>query len=135
VRPFALRSLPAAVAPQLAAKTVETVEPALEVPAVEAAPEPAVAAETVAAEPAVAPGPTAVAEPVVVAEPETAAEALAAVAEPAPAAEQTAIAKAAGKGSARAAVVPHPSSAPVETIDIAQAPKLVTPAASSKRRK
>ncbi|MGH8855112.1 MAG: hypothetical protein ACREWI_12640, partial [Telluria sp.] len=71
--------------------------------------------------------------PVAAAAPETAQEAIAAVAEPVPVAEPKTIAKAAGKGSARAAVFPHPAAAPVAGANRAVAPKSDTP--SSRRKK
>lgn len=75
-------------------------------------------------------------EPVVVAEPAPAPELLAA-AEPVPVAEPKAIAKAAGKGTARAGAVPHPAAAPVaaSATDEGAAPKIVMPQGAPKRKK
>ena len=83
--------------------------------------------------------PAAVSEPVVMAEAQPAADvsetaALAAV-EPAPVAEPKAIARAAGKGTARAAVAPHPAAAPVPALDPAEVAKVDVPSTSSKRKK
>jgi len=75
-----------------------------------------------------------VTEPVVVAEPAAAPEPLAAAAEPVPVAEPKAIAKAVGKGSARAAAVPHPAAAPLPEEGEAMA-KVELPQASSRRKK
>ena len=71
------------------------------------------------------------------AEPEPAVELIVTAAEaaPAPVAEPKAIAKAAGKGTARAAVVPHPSAAPVAALDEAEAPKIGLPPPSPRRKK
>ncbi|MFC0253344.1 phasin family protein [Massilia consociata] len=165
VQSYAVRSsVPAlAPAPQLADAAAETVAQAAEpvVAAQEAAVESAVIESRVvevAVEPVVAAAPVAdapadaaaaapaeaAAEPVVVAEPvpaavaEPAAAAAETIAEPAPVpvAEPKAIAKAVGKGTARAAAVPHPAAAPVEpTEGEALAAKIDVAAPSSKRRK
>lgn len=66
-------------------------------------------------------------EPAVVAEP------VEAIAEPAPVAPQKPIAKAAGNGEPKAAVVPHPAAAPVVAAEDAPAPKIEV--TRSKRRK
>ncbi|MEH6437925.1 phasin family protein [Massilia sp. DD77] len=69
-------------------------------------------------------------EPAVVAEP------IATVAEPAPVAAPNPIAKAAGKGAPKAAVAPHPLSAPVPETDTAALPKIEpAQAQGNKRRK
>lgn len=69
-------------------------------------------------------------EPAVVAETVDVAE------EPAPVAEPKPIAKAAGKGAPKAAVVPHPLSAPVPASDTVALPKIEpAPAQGGKRRK
>ena len=135
VRPYALR--PQGLSAPQPIETVEVVERGVaEVRSASAA-----AVESVveaAAHPAAAFAP--VSEPVVVAEPaaapEAATEALAA--EPVPVAEPKAIAKAVGKGAARAVAVPHPAAAPVAefaTDGGAQAPKLVPAPAVPKRKK
>lgn len=138
VRPHAVR--PQALSAPQAIETVEVVErgvaevQAATAAAVESIAEPAVQA----AHPVSAFAP--VTEPVVVADAsatlEAGTEALAA--EPVPVAEPSAIAKAAGKGAARAAAVPHPAAAPVAELAKdagAQAPKLVPAAAAPKRKK
>lgn len=143
VRPYAVR--PQALSAPQAIETVEVVErsvadvQAASAAAVESVLEAAVEAAPVAeAHPVSAFAP--VTEPVVVAEPaaapEAATEALAA--EPVPVAEPKAIAKAVGKGAARAAAIPHPAAAPVaelSTDEGAEAPKLVPAPAVSKRKK
>lgn len=143
VRPYAVR--PQALSAPQAIETVEVVErsvadvQAASAAAVESVVEAAVEAAPVAeAHPVSAFAP--VTEPVVVAEPaaapEAATEALAA--EPVPVAEPKAIAKAVGKGAARAAAIPHPAAAPVadlSTDEGAEAPKLVPAPAVSKRKK
>ncbi len=106
VRPFAVRAL--VQAPQQAVETVEHAPVAV----IDAAAAPA-----------------ATAEPVVAAEPEAAPEPLAALAEPVPVAETTAIAKAVGKGNARAAAIAHPAAAPVAVADEVEVPKLDLPKA------
>lgn len=109
---------------------------ASEAPAAPTASE-AVAAAVEAAAPVADVAPAA--EPVVVAEAQAAADVsdtaqLAAV-EPAPVAEPKAIAKAAGKGTARAAVAPHPAAAPVAALDAAEVAKVDVPPVSTKRKK
>ena len=69
-------------------------------------------------------------------EPAVVAETIAVVEEPAPVAEPKPIAKAAGKGAPKAAVVPHPLSAPVSASDAVELPKIEpAPAQGGKRRK
>ena len=69
-------------------------------------------------------------------EPAVGAETIAVVEEPAPVAEPKPIAKAAGKGAPKAAVVPHPLSAPVSASDAVELPKIEpAPAQGGKRRK
>ena len=69
-------------------------------------------------------------------EPAVVAESVEVVAEPAPVAEPKPIAKAAGKGAPKAAVVPHPLSAPVPESDAVELPKIEpAPAQGGKRRK
>lgn len=144
VRPYAVR--PQALSAPQAIETVDVVErsvadvQAASAAAVESVVEAAAQAAPVveAAHPVAAFAP--VAEPVVVAEPEAAPEAVteALAAEPVPVAEPKAIAKAAGKGAARAAAVPHPAAAPVAELaadEGAEAPKLVPAPAASKRKK
>ncbi|WP_051933083.1 phasin family protein [Massilia sp. BSC265] len=149
VRPYPLR--PQALSAPQAIETVEVIERSVADATASAAAAPVEAAAAAAsvveaaveAAPAVEAHPVAafapVSEPVVVAEPEAApaasTEALAA--EPVPVAEPKAIAKAVGKGAARAAAVPHPAAAPVAelaTDEGTEAPKLV-PAPASKRKK
>lgn len=129
-RPYALRPQALALAPQAAAETVEVVEQALAdtAPAIEAAAE--AVTENLAA---VVPAEAQLAEPVVVAESPATLDAL--VAEPAPVAEPKPIAKAAGKGSPRAAAAAHPAAAPVAELDAGEAPKVELPPASPKRKK
>ncbi|MEW6760271.1 MAG: phasin family protein [Pseudomonadota bacterium] len=119
IKPYAVRT------PVLSGANVETV--AFKAVAPAPAPEPVV---TVAAQ-------AAPSEPVVVAEPEPAVELIVTAAEPAPApvAEPKAIAKAAGKGTARAAVVPHPAAAPLAAVEETEAPKVELPPASPRRKK
>lgn len=112
------------------------------------APAPAPAAAAAAAEPAAPEAPAAQAvpeagasaepaEPVVVAEPEPAVELVVTATEaaPAPVAEPKAIAKAAGKGAPRAAVVPHPAAAPIAAEGDAELPKIEVPAPAPRRKK
>jgi len=69
-------------------------------------------------------------------EPAVVAETIDVVDEPAPVAEPKPIAKAAGKGVPKAAVVPHPLSAPVPGNDAVELPKIEpAPAQGGKRRK
>ncbi|MBQ5941295.1 phasin family protein [Massilia sp. AB1] len=69
-------------------------------------------------------------------EPAVVAETIDVVDEPAPVAEPKPIAKAAGKGVPKAAVVPHPLSAPVPENDAVELPKIEpAPAQGGKRRK
>lgn len=69
-------------------------------------------------------------------EPAVVAETIEVVDEPAPVAEPKPIAKAAGKGVPKAAVVPHPLSAPVPENDAVELPKIEpAPAQGGKRRK
>jgi phasin family protein len=69
-------------------------------------------------------------------EPAVVAETVDVVEEPAPVAEPKPIAKAAGKGAPKAAVVPHPLSAPVPASDTVEPPKIEpAPAQGGKRRK
>ena len=143
VRPYAVR--PQGLSAPQAIETVEVVErsvadvQAASAAAVESVLEAAVEAAPVAeAHPVSAFAP--VTEPVVVAEPAAAPEAAteAVAAEPVPVAEPKAIAKAVGKGAARAAAIPHPAAAPVaelSTDEGAEAPKLVPAPAVSKRKK
>lgn len=131
------------------AEAQQVVEPvvAAQAPVAEQA---AIASEPVGvAEPAVAEAPVmadtvVTAEPIIVAELEqaanvvsdaTAQEFAAEAVEPSPVAEPNAIAKAAGKGSPRAAVAQHPASAPVLDADNAERPKISVSNGSSKRRK
>lgn len=118
VKPYAVRT------PVLSGANVETVAFKAVVPAPE--PEPVAAAAAPEAS-----------EPLVVAEPEPAVELIVTAAEPAPApvAEPKAIAKAAGKGTARAAVVPHPAAAPVAALEETEAPKIELPPPSPRRKK
>lgn len=128
IKPHAVRT------PVLSGANVETVAfkavaPApAPVPASAPVPEPVVAAAVPEA---------AQSEPLVLAEPEPAVELIVTAAEaaPAPVAEPKAIAKAAGKGTARAAVVPHPAAAPVAARDEAEAPKIELPPTSPRRKK
>ncbi|WP_051306354.1 phasin family protein [Massilia alkalitolerans] len=144
VRPYAVR--PQGLSAPQAIETVEVIErgvadaEAASVAAVESVVEAAVEAAPAveAAHPVAAFAP--VSEPVVVAEPaaapEAATEALAA--EPVPAAEPKAIAKAVGKGAARAVAVPHPAAASMAELansEGSEAPKLVPAPAVSKRKK
>lgn len=110
-----------APAPTAAAAAAEPAVP--EAPAVQAVPEAAAGAEP--------------AEPVVVAEPEPAVELVVTATEaaPAPVAEPKAIAKAAGKGAPRAAVVPHPAAAPIAAEGDAELPKIEVPAPAPRRKK
>lgn len=125
-KPYAVRT------PVLSGASVETVAFKAVAPAPAPAPAPSPAPEPVmaAAAPEAAPS-----EPLVVAEPEPPVELIVTATEPAPApvTEPKAIAKAAGKGTARAAVVPHPAAAPVAAAEEAGAPKVELP--SSPRRK
>lgn len=120
LKPYAVRT------PVLSGANVETVA----FKAVAPAPAPEPVAE--AAAPEAAPS-----EPLVVAEPEPAVELIVTATEPTPApvAEQKAIAKAAGKGMARAATVPHPAAAPVAAFDQTEAPKIELPQSSPRRKK
>ena len=129
VRPYAVRA-------SLAGSNIETVA----FKAVPPAPAPAPSTlETAAPAPApvLAHAAAPAAEPVVVAEPEPAVELLvtAEQAAPVPVAEPKAIAKAAGKGNARAAAVPHPAAAPVEPGDTAEPPKVEVAPPSPRRKK
>jgi len=131
VRPYAVHT------PVLASANVETVAfravAPVPAPVPVPAPAPVEAPEPVAAAvPAAAP-----AEPVVVAEPEPAVELIVTAVESAPVleAEQKAIAKAAGKGTARAAAVPHPAAAPVAVFDEAEAPKVALAPPAPRRKK
>lgn len=143
VRPYAVR--PQALSAPQAIETVEVVERSVaEVQAESAAAVESVVEAAVEAAPAVEAHPVSafapVTEPVVVAEPAAAPEAAAQAltAEPVPVAEPKAIAKAVGKGAARAAAVPHPAAAPVAELaadEGAEAPKLVPAPAVSKRKK
>ena len=110
-----------APAPAAAAAAAEPAAP--EAPAAEAVPEAGASAES--------------AEPVVVAEPEPAVELIVTATEaaPAPVAEPKAIAKAAGKGAPRAAVVPHPAAAPIAAEGGAELPKIEVPAPAPRRKK
>lgn len=123
-RPYAVRT------PVLSGANVETVAFKAVAPAPAPAPSPAPEPVMAAAAPEAAPS-----EPLVVAEPEPPVELIVTATEPAPApvTEPKAIAKAAGKGTARAAVVPHPAAAPVAAAEEAGAPKVELP--SSPRRK
>lgn len=153
VRPYSVRPQALAMASRQAIQTVEVIErsvadtgAALEQAAAAPAQAPA-AAESIAeaaaqAAPAAdAPHPVAafapVTAPVVVAEAPAAPELLAAAPEPIPAAEPKAIAKAVGKGTARAAAAPHPAAAPLAALapEGADAPKADTPQVSSRRKK
>lgn len=144
IRPVTLRI------PAPAARTdIETVAFKAVAPAPQdAAPAPASAAAAAAAEPAVPEAPAAhavpeagasaePAEPVVVAEPEPAVELVVTATEaaPAPVAEPKAIAKAAGKGAPRAAVVPHPAAAPIAAEGDAELPKIEVPTPAPRRKK
>lgn len=124
IKPYAVRT------PVLSGANVETVafKAVAPVPAPAPVPEPVLAA----AAPEAAPS-----EPLVLAEPEPAVELIVTATEaaPAPVAEPKAIAKAAGKGTARAAVVPHPAAAPVAALDEAEAPKIELPPPSPRRKK
>lgn len=124
IKPYAVRT------PVLSGTNVETVafKAVAPVPAPAPVPEPVLAA----AAPEAAPS-----EPLVLAEPEPAVELIVTATEaaPAPVAEPKAIAKAAGKGTARAAVVPHPAAAPVAALDEAEAPKIELPPPSPRRKK
>ncbi|QOY93777.1 phasin family protein [Massilia sp. UMI-21] len=137
VRPHALRPAPVQPqAPQLAIETVELIEHRLAETVAEAAPAAGAQVEAAAgAAPAIEPAIEPSIEPVVVAAP---AQAPLAAAAPVPVAEPTSIARAAGKGTLRAATAPHPAAAPVAAAaggKEAEAPKLVTPHSSSRRRK
>lgn len=69
-------------------------------------------------------------------EPAVVADSIEVIEEPAPVAEPKPIAKAAGKGAPKAAVVPHPLSAPVPGSDTVELPKIEpAPAQGGKRRK
>jgi len=69
-------------------------------------------------------------------EPAVVAETVEVVEEPAPVAEPKPIAKAAGKGAPKAAVVPHPLSAPVPAGEAVEVPKIEpAPVQGGKRRK
>lgn len=123
-------------APTLASSNIETVAFRTVAPA--PAPEPVVKRpepEPVAAAPVVAEA--SAAEPVVVAEPEAAVELIVTASEaaPGPAAEQKAIAKAAGKGDARASMLPHPAAAPIPAADEAEAPKVALAPGAPRRKK
>ncbi len=119
VRPYAVPLRLLALAKEQAVETVEVVEQSV------AAPLEAVASTVVEA----------TTEPVVVAGLVPAPEPLLAAAEPIPVAEPKAIAKAAGKGTARAAEVPHPAAAPVAPLEAAELPKVELNAVSAKRKK
>ncbi len=123
IRPYSLRT------PTLASSNIETVAFKAVPPAPEPAPEPVIETPT----PVLAEAPSA--EPVVVAEPEPAVELIVTATEaaPVPVAEPKAIAKAAGKGNARAAVVPHPAAAPIA--DEGQAPKIELASPAPRRKK
>jgi hypothetical protein len=126
IKPYAVRT------PVLSGANVETVAFKAVAPAPAPAPAPVPEPVLAAAAPEAAPS-----EPLVLAEPEPAVELIVTAAEaaPAPVAEPKAIAKAAGKGTARAAVVPHPVAAPVAALDEAEAPKIELPPPSPRRKK
>ena len=126
IKPYAVRT------PVLSGANVETVAFKAVAPAPAPAPAPVPEPVLAAAAPEAAPS-----EPLVLAEPEPAVELIVTAAEaaPAPVAGPKAIAKAAGKGTARAAAVPHPAAAPVAALDEAEAPKIELPPPSPRRKK